>query len=138
MFSHPGRQLKSSLFCLRGHQSAQALLLSFPCLTFSYTFCPSSHHPGCPPYFLLFLPATSLASHIFINFQFRFNFVVGSLLSPLDLCNMPSSSRADHETGVKCSATCSPRQIILPHPHPVGPSRSRHWFGVLPPVALGR
>jgi hypothetical protein len=29
-----------------------SFLLSFPCLTFSYTFCPSSHQPGCPPYFL--------------------------------------------------------------------------------------
>jgi hypothetical protein len=39
-----------------------------------------------------FQPA-SLASLLFINFQFRFNLVVGSLLSPLDLCNTPSSSK---------------------------------------------
>jgi len=34
-----------------------SFLLSFPCLSFSYAFCPSSHHLGCPPYFLLLLPA---------------------------------------------------------------------------------
>jgi len=45
-----------------------------------------------PPIFCYrFQPAASLASLFFINFQFRFILVVGSLLSPLDLCNTPSS-----------------------------------------------
>jgi len=45
-----------------------------------------------PPIFYYRFQPASLASLLCINFQFRFNLVVGSLLSPLDLCNtMPSS-----------------------------------------------
>jgi len=83
-----------------------SFLLSFPCLTFSYTFCPSSHHPVCPPYFLLFLPAASLASLSFINFQFHFNLVVGSLLSPLDPCNTPSPSTLTDLNQLNWCASC--------------------------------
>ena len=45
-----------------------------------------------PPIFCYRFQPASLASLLFINFQFRFILVVGSLLSPLDLCNTPSSS----------------------------------------------
>jgi hypothetical protein len=58
-----------------------------------------------PPYYYYencFQPA-SLASLLFINFQCRFNLVVGSLLSPLDLCNTPSSSSSSSLLG-KCNA----------------------------------
>jgi len=42
-----------------------------------------------PTFFYLFQPA-SLAHFLFTNLQFRFNLVVGSLLSPLGLCNAPT------------------------------------------------
>jgi len=67
-----------------------SFLLSFPCLTFSYTFCPSSHQPSCPPYFLLFLPACLSCSLFIYQLLVHFSLVVGSLLSPLDLCNTPT------------------------------------------------
>ena len=71
-----------------------SFLLSFPCLTFSYTFCPSSHQPGCPPYFLLSLPACLSCSLFIYQLSSRFNLVVGILLSPLDLCNTPTSKNS--------------------------------------------
>ena len=43
-----------------------------------------------PPIIRFRFQPASLASLLFINFQFRFNLVVGSLLSPLDLRNTPS------------------------------------------------
>ena len=58
----------------------------------SYTFCPSSHQPGCPPYFLLSLPACLSCSLFIYQLSVRFNLVVGSLQSPLDLCNTPTIS----------------------------------------------
>jgi len=52
-----------------------SFLLSFPCLTFSYTFCSSSHHLGCPPYFLLSLPAClscfPVIYQLSVSFQLR-------------------------------------------------------------------
>ena len=67
-----------------------SFFLSLPCLTFSFTFCPFSHQPGCPPYFLLSLPACLSCSLFIYQLSVRFNLVVGSLLSPLDLCNTPT------------------------------------------------
>jgi len=47
-----------------------SFLLSFPCLTFSYTFCPSSsHQPGSPSTFFYFFQLACLAPFLFINFQ---------------------------------------------------------------------
>jgi len=43
------------------------------------------------PYFLLSLPACLSCSLLIYQHSVRFNLVVGSLLSPLDLCNMPTS-----------------------------------------------
>ena len=62
-------------------------------MTFSYTFCPYFYQPGCPPYFLLSLPAC-LSCSLFINqlSSVRFNTVVGSLQSPLGLCNLRQQS----------------------------------------------
>ena len=47
-----------------------SFLLSFPCLTFSYTFCPYSHHPGWPPTFCYRFQPASLAPFLFTNFRF--------------------------------------------------------------------
>ena len=42
-----------------------------------------------PPYFLYFFQSASLAPFLFISFKFVSTNLVGSLPSPLDLCNVP-------------------------------------------------
>ena len=48
-----------------------------------------------PPIFCYRFQPASLASLLFINFQFRFILVVGSLLSPLDSCEHAKKKCAD-------------------------------------------
>ena len=46
-------------------------IIFFSCLTFSHTFFPSSHQPGCPPYSLFISSSMPLLPPFFyINFQF--------------------------------------------------------------------
>jgi hypothetical protein len=80
---------------VRGHQSTQALLPSlFPVLDLLVHVLHFISSPWLSPLFSVIASSLPLLLpfFFFINFQFRFNLVVGSLLSPLYLCNTPSKS----------------------------------------------
>ena len=59
-------------------------------MTYGAGFHPSFLHYGCPPFSLSSLPACLSCSLCIDQLSVHFNLVIGSLLSPLDLCNTPT------------------------------------------------
>ena len=81
-----------------------SFLLFFPCLTFSYTCCPSSHHLGCPPYFLLSLSACLSCFPFIYQLSVSFQPRSREFATPLDLCNTPSSFYTSEEFALHLKA----------------------------------
>ena len=84
-----------------------SFLLSFPCLTFSYTFCPSFSSFWLSPHFLLSLPACLSCFPFIYQLSVSFQPRTREFAISLDLCNIHHHQHAHNTYTYKYTAVCS-------------------------------